>query len=143
MHNETGNSAVHNENRKFSAFPICFKNSGMAYPPNPLSLLPIIKHTKNLHASVIGLASRLVTCRLRPHLLGLHLNSLAISATSHRCLNRNRGAALYCTAHHHGNSAAACAGCKETVGSRRDNVYVLPSTSMALYRLVEVHRPRC
>ena len=102
----------------------------MAYPPYTLSLLPIIKHTKNLHASVIGLAFRMVTRRLRPHLPGIHLNSLAISATSHRCLNRNRRVALNCTAHHHGNCAAACAGHKETVGSCRDNVYVLPSTSM-------------
>ena len=129
------------EHRNPFPSPLSCKNSGMAYPPYPLSLLPIIKHTKNLHASVIGLASRLVTRWLRPHLPGIHLNSLAISATSHRCFNRNRGVALYCTAHHHGNCAAACAGHKETVGSRRDNVYVLPSTSMALYRLVEVHVP--
>ncbi len=120
--------------------PSALKTQAWHIPPYPLSLLPIIKHTKNLHASVIGLASRLVTCRLRPHLPGIHLNSLAISATSHRCLNRNRGVALYCTAHH-GNCAAACAGHKETVGSRRDNVYVLPSTSMALYRLVSSSAP--
>src|SRR6266851_3611794 len=115
----------------------------MEYPPYTLSLLPIIKHTKNLHASVIGLASRLVTCRLRPHLPGVHLSSLAIAATSPRCLNRNRGVALYCTAHHHGNCAAACPGHEEAVGSCRDNVYVLPSTSMALYCLVVCAPSRC
>jgi hypothetical protein len=113
----------------------------MAYPPYPLSLLPIIKHTKNLYASVIGLASRLVTCRPRPHLPGIHLSSLAIAATSHRCLNRDRGVALYCTTHHHGNCAAACAGCKETVGSRRDNVYVLPSTPPWLFIVCAPSQP--
>jgi hypothetical protein len=119
------------------------KTQAWNIPHIPSALLRIRKHTKNLHASVIGLTSRLVTCRLRPHLPGVHLSSLAIAATSPRCLNRNRRVALYCTAHHHGNSAAACAGHKEAVGSWRDNVYVLPSPSMALYSLVVCAPSRC
>ena len=101
----------------------------MEYSRYTLFLLPIIKHTKNLYASVIrvGLASRLVTCRLWPRLDGIHLRSLAISAPSCRCFARHRNAALYGTTHHHGSCAAARAGHEDSVGSCRDSMYVLPS----------------
>ena len=119
---QTGNS---------DAFPISFKNSGMAYPRYTLFFLPIIKHTKNLHASVstnISLPSRLVTCRHWRRLHSIHLRSLATAAPSCRCFARHRGAALYGTAHHHGSCAAARAGHEESVGSCRDSMYILPST---------------
>ena len=105
--------------------------TAMAYPISSIHPLisPDLKTPKKVHASVttnIGLTSRLVTYRLWPHLRGIHLDIFATAASSRRRFARHRGAALYCAAHHHGNCAAAHAGHEETVGSRGDNMYVLP-----------------
>jgi hypothetical protein len=103
----------------------------MAYPISSIHFLisPDFKAPKKAHASVttnIGPTSRLVTHRLWPCLRGIHLDMFATVASSRRRFARNRGSALYCTAHHYGNCAAAHAGHEETVGSRGDNMYVLP-----------------
>src|SRR6266851_5678647 len=103
----------------------------MAYPISSIHPLisPDCKTPKKVHASVttnIGLTSRLVTHRLWPRLRGIHLGMFATVASSRRRFARNHGAALYCTAHHHGNCATAHAGHEGTVGSRGDNMYVLP-----------------
>ena len=108
--------------------------TAMAYPISSIHPLisPDLKTPKKVHASVttnIGLTSRLVTHRLWPCLRGIHLGMFATAASSRRRFTRNRGAALYCAAHNHGNCATAHAGHEETVGSRGDNMYVLPSTA--------------
>jgi hypothetical protein len=105
--------------------------TAMAYPISSIHPLisPDFETLKKVHASDatnIGLTSRLVTHRLWPCLRGIHLDVFATAASSRRRFARNRGAALYCAAHHHGNCAAAHAGHEETVGSRGDNMYVLP-----------------
>jgi hypothetical protein len=78
----------------------------------------------------IDLASQLVTRRLWPCLCGIRLSSLTIAAASRWCLTRYRSTALYCTAHNHGNYTATCVDHEETVDSRRDNMYVLPSRAL-------------